>query len=499
MTQLLASMLIWVPIIGGAALLALSGKRQLAEIMAIAIAAVSFILSVVMWLNFDAGTHAMQFVQKLPWVESLGVNYHIGVDGVALPLILLTTISTLLVTLLVPKLLTPGNNAACLSAFLILEGLMVGVFTALDAILFYVFWEAMLIPMFLIIGVWGGQARVRAAIKFFLYTFLGSVFMLLALIYLAQQAGSYDISDFYGLELGGAAQSLIFIAFILAFAVKIPMWPVHTWLPEAHVEAPVGGSVILAAIMLKMGGYGLLRFALPIAPEAAASFAWPLIILSLIAIVYIGLVALIQPDMKKLIAYSSVAHMGFTTLGIFVIFPITANGGSSALQAMQGGYFQMISHGFISAALFMCVGVMYDRIHSRQIADYGGVVNSMPIFAALTMLFAMANAGLPGTAGFVGEFLVIIAAYQAGFHVALIAGLALILGAGYTLWMYSRVIFGDVVKEQIRQLADLSPRECLALGVPAVAVLVFGIWPQPVLEMANASLHNVLRLTVGWS
>ncbi len=463
--------------------------------MAIAIATITFILSLVMWGSFDSSSHSMQFVQNLPWVEAAGIRYHLGVDGIALPLILLTTLSTMLVTLLVPRLITPGNNATCLSAFLILEGLMVGVFAAADAILFYIFWEAMLIPMFLIIGVWGGPARVRAAIKFFLYTFLGSVFMLLALLYLGQQAGSYQIADFYNLALGGTAQTFIFIAFLAAFAVKIPMWPVHTWLPEAHVEAPIGGSVILAAIMLKMGGYGLLRFALPITPEASANFAWPMIILSLVAIVYIGFVALIQLDMKKLIAYSSVAHMGFTTLGLFVIFPIAANGGNSALQAMQGGYFQMISHGFISAALFICVGIMYDRIHSRQIADYGGVANSMPHFAAFAMLFAMANAGLPGTAGFVGEFLVIIASYQAGFHVALIAGLALILGAGYTLWMYSRVIFGEAVKDAIKSLQDLSAREYLVLAVPAAAVLLFGVWPYPVLDMATASLQHILHLT----
>ena len=495
MNDILTSILIWLPIAGGLVLLPLAGKRQLVEILAISIAAVTFIFSLLMWARFDHGTHAMQFVQNLVWVEAVGVRYHVGVDGIALPLILLTTLSTLLVTFLVPRAITPGNNASYLSAFLILGGLMTGVFAAADAILFYVFWEAMLIPMFLVIGIWGGTARIRAAIKFFLYTFLGSVFMLLALLYLGYLAGSYNISDFYSLELSTTAQIMIFIAFLLAFAVKIPMWPVHTWLPEAHVEAPVAGSVILAAIMLKMGGYGLLRFALPIAPEAAGTFAWPLIILSLIAIVYIGLVALIQPDMKKLIAYSSVAHMGFTTLGIFVIFPIAANGGSSSLQALQGSYFQMISHGFISGALFICVGVMYDRIHSRQIADYGGVVNSMPGFAAFVMLFAMANAGLPGTAGFVGEFLVIIASYQAGLHIALIAGLALILGAGYTLWMYSRVIFGEATRDSIKQLLDLSPREYLVLAIPAAAVLLFGIWPWPILHIVNPSLQNILQLT----
>jgi NADH-quinone oxidoreductase subunit M len=376
-----------------------------------------------------------------------------------------------------------------------MEGLMNGVFSALDAVLFYVFWEGMLIPMFLIIGVWGGPRRVYATIKFFLYTFLGSVFMLVALIYMYTQSGSFAILDFHTLKLGLTEQVLIFLAFLLAFAVKVPMWPVHTWLPDAHVEAPTGGSVILAAIMLKIGGYGFLRFSLPITPDASHELDWLIIFMSLTAVVYIGFVALVQQDMKKLIAYSSIAHMGFVTLGVFLVFPLMdANAGSTqgALLGMQGGMIQMISHGFISGALFLCVGVLYDRMHSRQIADYGGVVNTMPVFAAFMVLFAMANSGLPGTSGFVGEFLVVIASFKANVWFAVLAGTTLILGAAYSLWLVKRVVFGDVGNAQVAQLQDINGREAVILGSLAFVVLLFGLWPAPLVDVMQATLENLV-------
>ncbi|MCU7907208.1 MAG: NADH-quinone oxidoreductase subunit M, partial [Candidatus Thiodiazotropha sp. (ex Epidulcina cf. delphinae)] len=381
-----------------------------------------------------------------------------------------------------------------MAAFLIMEGVMVGVFSALDAMLFYVFWEAMLIPMFLIIGVWGGANRVYATIKFFLYTFFGSVFMLVALIYMYFQSGSFDILGFHTLKLGLTEQILIFVAFLMAFAVKVPMWPVHTWLPDAHVEAPTGGSVILAAIMLKIGGYGFLRFSLPITPDASHTLDWLIIGMSLIAVVYIGFVALVQQDMKKLIAYSSIAHMGFVTLGFFIIFIISQNnGGSGAALGVQGGMVQMVSHGFISAALFLCVGVLYDRLHSRQINDYGGVVNTMPVFAAFMVFFAMANAGLPGTSGFVGEFMVILASFRADFWYAFLAATTLIIGAAYTLWMVKRVIFGDVANDGVAALQDMNNREFIVLGTLAAAVLLLGLWPAPLVEVMDASVNNLLQ------
>jgi NADH-quinone oxidoreductase subunit M len=381
-----------------------------------------------------------------------------------------------------------------MAAFLIMEGVMVGVFSALDAMLFYVFWEAMLIPMFLIIGVWGGPNRVYATIKFFLYTFLGSVFMLVALIYMYFQSGSFDILGYHTLKLGLTEQILIFIAFLLAFAVKVPMWPVHTWLPDAHVEAPTGGSVILAAIMLKIGGYGFLRFSLPITPDASHTLDWLVIGMSLIAVVYIGFVALIQQDMKKLIAYSSIAHMGFVTLGFFIVFIINQNNaGSGAALGVQGGMVQMVSHGFISAALFLCVGVLYDRLHSRQIKDYGGVVNTMPIFGAFMVFFAMANAGLPGTSGFVGEFMVILASFRADFWYAFLAATTLIIGAAYTLWMVKRVVFGKVGNDGVAALQDMNGREFIVLGTLAAAVLLLGLWPAPLVEVMDASVSNLLQ------
>jgi NADH-quinone oxidoreductase subunit M len=436
----------------------------------------------------------MQFVEHAPWIPSFNVYYYLGVDGISMPLILLTTFTTILVIIAGWEVIT-YKPSQYMAAFLMMEGVMVGVFSALDAILFYVFWEAMLIPMFLIIGVWGGPNRVYATIKFFLYTFFGSVFMLVALIYMYFQSGSFSILDYHFLKLGMTEQVLIFLAFLVAFAVKVPMWPVHTWLPDAHVEAPTGGSVILAAIMLKIGGYGFLRFSLPITPDASASLDWLIIAMSLIAVVYIGFVALVQQDMKKLIAYSSIAHMGFVTLGFFIAFTIFQRSGtaSGAVLGVSGGMVQMISHGFISGALFLCVGVLYDRLHSRQISDYGGVVNTMPVFGALMVFFAMANAGLPGTSGFVGEFMVILASFRADFWFAFLAATTLVLGAAYTLWMVKRVVFGPVTNAGVAGLKDANGREMLVLGTLAAAVLVLGLWPAPLVQVMEPSIENLVQ------
>jgi len=489
------SLLIWTPILGGIwVLYAGDREEQTVRYFSLAVSALVFVLSVLAYLRFDTTTHLMQFVEFREWIGAFDINYHLGVDGISLPLILLTTFTTVLVIIAAWEVIEV-RISQFMAAFLILEGLMIGVFAALDAILFYFFWEAMLIPMFLIIGVWGGPRRVYATIKFFLYTFLGSVFMLVALLYLYSRAGSFNILDLHDLPLSLPVQKLIFIAFLAAFAVKIPMWPVHTWLPDAHVEAPTGGSVILAAIMLKMGGYGFLRFSLPITPDASSALAFPVIILSLVAIVYIGFVALVQTDMKKLIAYSSISHMGFVTLGFFVSFSVHAATGNagSAIMGLEGGMMQMISHGFISGALFLCVGVMYDRVHSREISAYGGVVNTMPRFAAFMMLFAMANAGLPGTSGFVGEFLVILSSYQASFWIAFLAALTLILGAAYTLWMYKRVIFGDIANDDVAGLKDISPKETFFLAMLAIVVLLFGVWPAPLFDMMHPSFEHLFN------
>ncbi|MEW8664916.1 MAG: NADH-quinone oxidoreductase subunit M, partial [Candidatus Thiodiazotropha sp.] len=424
------SLTVWIPIIGGLMVLA-SGDREsnATKWTALIIAVLTFIVSLPLWFAFDSTTSAMQFVERVPWIPSFDVEYYMGVDGISMPLIILTTFITPLVVIAGWEVIK-YRPSQYMAAFLIMEGVMVGVFSALDAMLFYVYWEAMLIPMFLIIGVWGGPNRVYATIKFFLYTFFGSVFMLVALIYMYFQSGSFDILGYHTLKLDLTEQILIFIAFLLAFAVKVPMWPVHTWLPDAHVEAPTGGSVILAAIMLKIGGYGFLRFSLPITPDASHTLDWLIIGMSLIAVVYIGFVALIQQDMKKLIAYSSIAHMGFVTLGFFIVFIISQNNaGSGAALGVEGGMVQMVSHGFISAALFLCVGVLYDRLHSREIKDYGGVINTMPVFGAFMVFFAMANAGLPGTSGFVGEFMVILASFRADFWYAFLAATTLIIGA----------------------------------------------------------------------
>ncbi|MDE2089665.1 MAG: NADH-quinone oxidoreductase subunit M, partial [Gammaproteobacteria bacterium] len=453
-----------------------------------------FLLSIPLYTGFNTATDKMQFVELAPWITSFNVNYYLGVDGISMPLILLTTFSTVLVVIAGWQVIQ-YKVAQYMAAFLIMEGLMIGVFSALDAILFYVFWEGMLIPMFLIIGIWGGPRRVYATLKFFLYTFLGSVFMLVALIYMYYKSGSFDILTFQGMKLDMTEQVLIFLAFLLAFAVKVPMWPVHTWLPDAHVEAPTGGSVILAAIMLKIGAYGFLRFSLPITPDASRELDWLIIALSLIAVVYISLVALVQEDMKKLIAYSSVAHMGFVTLGFFIVFAIFDKTGSmqGAAMGVEGGLVQMVSHGFISGALFLCVGVLYDRLHSRQIADYGGVVNTMPAFAAFMVLFALANAGLPGTSGFVGEFMVILSSFKANFWFAFLAATTLVLGAGYSLWLVKRVVFGKVGNDKVATLTDINAREFVVLGALALVVLAVGVWPEPLVNVMHASVQNLLQ------
>ena len=496
-TQNILSILTWLPIAGGAALLlmgdgndAASPRAASMRVSALVISIVTLLLCGVLYKNFDTTTAAMQFVERYPWITAFNVDYYLGVDGLSVPLILLTAFIT-------PLVIIAGWNtikvrpAQYFAAFLILEGLMIGVFSALDGLLFYVFWEAMLVPMFLIIGVWGGERRVYATLKFFLYTFLGSVLMLVAFIYLYNKAGTYDLLVFKDLPLSLVEQKYIFIAFLLAFAVKVPMWPVHTWLPDAHVEAPTGGSVILAAIMLKMGGYGFVRLSLPILPDGSQAFAGLMIALSLIAVVYIGFVALVQKDMKKLIAYSSIAHMGFVTLGFFIVWEIGQQSGAGL--GIAGGMVQMVSHGLVSGAMFLCVGVLYDRLHSRQIADYGGVINTMPRFAGFMVLFAMANAGLPGTSGFVGEFMVIIASFKANFWYAFFAATTLILGAAYTLWMVKRVIFGAVANENVEQLNDLNGREFIVLGILALAVLLVGLWPAPLVEMMTASIDHLVE------
>ena len=493
----LLSLVIWTPILGGLAVLSANSDSQktVARGLALLFSVITFVLSIPLYSAFDTSTAAMQFVEgPVEWIPRFNIYYNLGVDGIAMPLILLTSFMTVMVILAGWEVIKE-RVAQYMAAFLIMEGLMIGVFAALDAALFYVFWEAMLIPMFLIIGIWGGPRRVYATMKFFLYTFFGSVFMLVALLYLYFQTGSFLIADFQQYNLGITPQLLIFLAFLIAFAVKVPMWPVHTWLPDAHVEAPTGGSVILAAIMLKLGAYGFLRFSLPITPDASQELDWLMISLSLIAVVYIGFVALAQQDMKKLIAYSSIAHMGFVTLGFFVAWRIFNNTGSleGAAMGIEGGIVQMISHGFISGAMFLCVGVLYDRMHSRQINDYGGVANTMPTFAAFMVLFSMANAGLPGTSGFVGEFMVILSSFKANFWFAFLAAITLILGAAYTLWMVKRVIFGDVANDNVAALNDINKREFFILAVLAIAVLLFGLWPAPVLEVMEPTVNNLLQ------
>ncbi len=481
----LLSLAIWIPILFGVAVLATGSDRNAAAARVIALvgAVLGFAVTLLLYTRFDPLAGGFQFMEIAPWIETFNVNYHLGIDGISLLLILLNSFTTVLVVIAGWEVIKQ-RVAQYMAAFLFLSGVMNGVFSALDALLFYVFFEATLIPMFIIIGVWGGPNRVYAAVKFFLYTLAGSLLTLVALIYLYNVSeGSFSLLDYYRLPLPLVPQILIFIAFMLSFAVKVPMWPVHTWLPDAHVEAPTGGSVVLAAIMLKLGAYGFIRLSLPIVPDASHYLAGFVIALSLIAVVYIGLVALVQADMKKLIAYSSVSHMGFVTLGIFIF---NAHG-------LEGAVLQMISHGFISGALFLCVGVLYDRVHSRLIADYGGVVNTMPVFAALFMLFAMANSGLPGTSGFVGEFMVIIGAVKTSFWYAAAAATTLVFGAAYTLWMYKRVIFGAVANHHVASLSDLSAREFLVLGLLAAAVLVMGVWPNPFAEVLHTPVSELLN------
>ncbi len=489
------SLIIWLTILGG--LLTLFVGDQRCRMLALVISIIAFVFSLTLYFGFDTTTAQMQFVEHAAWLPSFGINYSLGVDGISAPLIILTTFINIVVVISAWEVIQ-DKPAMYLASFLIMTGFMVGVFAATDSILFYIFFEATLLPMFLIIGIWGGPRRVYATIKFFLYTFFGSVFMLVALIYMGTKTDSFAIQALHELPLGSGAQTLIFFAFFIAFAVKIPMWPVHTWLPDAHVEAPTAGSAVLAAIMLKMGGYGFMRFSLPIVPDASAQLSWLVILFSLIAVVYIGFVALAQSDMKKLIAYSSISHMGFVTLGMFVIFGIMANSTEGAadghvVMALEGAMVQMISHGFISAAMFLCVGVLYDRMHSRQIADYGGVVNTMPLFAAFMVFFAMANAGLPGTSGFVGEFMVILATFKANFWYAFLAASTLILGAAYTLWMVKRVVFGDVANENVAALTDINRREKYMLGLLAAMVLFFGLWPQPMVNMMHATIENLVQ------
>lgn len=495
----LLSLLIWLPVVGGIAVLFTGGDKHATRARYIALfsSLVNIFLCIPLYLNFDHHTYAMQFVENVPWIPAYGIHYALGVDGISLPLIFLTVFTTLLV-ILASWMTIHKKVAQYLATFLIMQGMVIGVFAALDSLLFYIFWEGMLIPMYLSIGIWGSENRSYAAIKFFLFTFLGSALMLVALLYLRVQVHSFYILDFYEAPLSMNVQLFIFIAFLLAFAVKVPMWPVHTWLPDAHTEAPAGGSVVLAALMLKMGAYGFLRFTLPITPDASRSLDWLMIILSLIAVIYIGLIAIAQKDMKKLIAYSSVAHMGFVTLGCFMIYMIIDKTGSAldAYISLEGALVQMISHAFGSGAMFLGFGMLYERLHTRTISNFGGIARTMPIFSAFFILFALSNIGLPGTSGFVGEFLIILGAFKANFWIAFSAALTLIIGAVYTLWMYKRVFYGAIASEGVAMLKDLNVLEIIIFALIAVVIFFIGLYPAPLLDMFHASVGHLLELSV---
>ena len=496
MSNHLLSLLIWLPMAGAVPVLIAGARGSASRWIALSVAVATFIASLFLLPAYHADSGAvMQLVESTPWIASLHVNYALGVDGISVALILLTSFVGVLVIVGAWDVVKDNKPHQYMAAMLVLEGLLIGVFCATDALLFYVFFEAMLIPMFILIGIWGGPRRVYATLKFFIYTFLGSIFMLVGLIYLYHKAGTFDMATLAHLPLTMTEQTWLFFAFLIAFAIKIPMVPVHTWLPDAHVEAPTGGSVVLAAVMLKVGGYGFIRFSLPIVPDASAHFAWLVIILSLIPVVYIGYVALVQEDMKKLVAYSSIAHMGFVTLGIFIAFMLVRDlhNVDAANLGMQGAMVQMMSHGFVSGAMFSCIGVMYDRLHTRRIADYGGLVNVMPWFAFFMVFFAMANCGLPGTSGFVGEFMVILASFSANPWIALVAAFTLIIGAAYTLWLVKRVVWGEVTSDKVAAMKDINGREAFVLGAFALVVLAIGVWPQPLVHLMGGSINHLVQ------
>ncbi len=493
----LVSLLIWLPAFGAIPVLASRGKNKdaIARWISLLIAVISLVVCVILALQFNTDMPGMQFQDRLAWMPALHINYHVGVDGVSLPLVILTCFTTFIVVL-ASWTMVKKHVPQYLAAFLVMQGMVVGVFSAIDAILFYFFWEGMLIPMYLSIGIWGGVNRSYAAIKFFIYTFFGSALLLVALLYLGLHANSFNILSFYKLHMALGVQIFIFIAFLLAFAIKVPMWPFHTWLPDAHTEAPTGGSVVLAALMLKLGAYGFLRFSFPITPDASQTMAWLMIVLSLIAIVYIGFIAIAQTDMKKLIAYSSISHMGFVTLGLYMALIVIDRTGSvqDAYMSTEGAMVQMISHAFGSGAMFLAFGVLYQQLQSRKIAAFGGIAKTMPVFAAFFMLFAMSNVGLPGTSGFVGEFMILLSTFKASFWVTFLASSILVIGAAYTLWMYKRVFFGEVVHDSVAKLKDVSGVNKLVFVLLALPVIWIGVYPHPMLNMVHSTVGHLLQI-----